>query len=118
MNISVDGFERVETKPTGQSIEGVFQDIIQELNSMINIVSNSEGRVATTTEGVARLSCIVREYNSDISVSFESTHGSQNRGFLIEIEVSGTSSVTPDEIEELGDTIRKAITNVVTIIET
>lgn len=118
MRVNVDGKSRIETKPTGQPIEGVLSDVIEELGTRVDIRSNEEGAVATTMDGLARASLIIRKNGISFNVTFESEHGSQNKGYLINVEVSGGEDATTDDVQELGEVIIKAFREIVDVVST
>lgn len=118
MRVNVGGQSRIETKPTGQPIEGVLSDVIEDLGTRVDIRSNEEGAVATTVDGIARSSLVIRKNDVSFNVTFECEHGTQNRGYLINVEVSGGERASTEDVQELGDAITNSFREIVDVVST
>lgn len=109
MRVKLEITDKYETEPQGKTIDKIFEDVLQDIHAEMNAISNEELHVASGDD-VTVASILVSENNSNMNITLKCNYGSQERGYLVEIEISDSGQVEPETAEKVYD-------NLVTILE-
>lgn len=105
MRVKLELTDKYELGSQGNTIDIIFEDVLQDIHAEMNAKSNEELNVASVDD-VTMASIIVAENDRDMNVSLRCEYGSQENGYLVEIEVTDSGHIEPDAAEKVyGDII-------------
>lgn len=115
MRLKLTLSDRYETAPTGETIDRVFEKVLESMHRRMNTQTNQESHVAESNN-LTSASIVVREDKKNFNIKLESEFGGQNKGYLLELEIRGTGdSVGKETAEKIHEQIESILHDVTKI---
>lgn len=107
--------DKYETAPTGETIDKIFERVLEEMHRRLETQTNQDSHV-TETEDITSASIIIREDEQDFNVNLRSEYGEQNNGYLVELEIRDSgNTVDEDSAKKLYEEIESILYDVTKI---
>lgn len=97
MNLKLKLSNKYRTKPTGKTIDKIFENVIKEMHRRLETQTNQDKPNVVETENETSASIVIREGKQDFWVDLRSQFGKQNRGYLVELEIRYSGKTVDEE---------------------
>lgn len=115
MRVKLRISDKYETAPTGETVDKIFEKVLDEMHRRMDTRTNQDSHVATRDD-LTTATVIIRKEEQDLNVNLKSEFGEQNNGYLIELEIRDSgNSVNEEAAKEAYEEIESILHDVTKI---